>query len=260
MFGFAIDVQAGGLGPWTVIGTAVARRRLAVRCTAAPRSCARRGGCSSWSSGGRCCSCSAAMTAMIRARFSTPTVGREGMIGEDGTAEVAVDPDGVVLIRGARWRARTNRATPIRPATRCGWWRSRASCSRSSRPRAGRRTTGNAARNRKAKPRNLTVPGRRLRAGPLSARAQPGVGSAAASTPKGEGVRDRQHTRNVAHACRVPGPGDRPVLPALEQRTAEDRDARESRAKAICRQCPVRSECLDHALRRRRDRTGSGAV
>ena len=53
------------------------------------------------------------MTAMIRSRFSTPTVGREGMIGEDGTAEVAVDPDGVVLIRGARWRARTNRATPI---------------------------------------------------------------------------------------------------------------------------------------------------
>jgi len=54
------------------------------------------------------------MTAMIRARFSTPTVGREGMIGEDGTAEVAVDPDGVVLIRGSRWRARTNRATPIK--------------------------------------------------------------------------------------------------------------------------------------------------
>ena len=53
------------------------------------------------------------MTAMIRARFSTPTVGREGMIGENGVAEVAVDPDGVVLIRGARWRARTNRATPI---------------------------------------------------------------------------------------------------------------------------------------------------
>ena len=53
------------------------------------------------------------MTAMIRSRFSTPTVGREGMIGEEGVAEVAVDPDGVVLIRGARWRARTNRATPI---------------------------------------------------------------------------------------------------------------------------------------------------
>jgi membrane-bound serine protease (ClpP class) len=53
------------------------------------------------------------MTAMIRSRFSTPTIGREGMVGEEGTAEVAVDPEGVVLIRGARWRARTNRATPV---------------------------------------------------------------------------------------------------------------------------------------------------
>jgi membrane-bound serine protease (ClpP class) len=54
-----------------------------------------------------------ALPAFVRARFSTPTVGREGMIGELGTAEVPVDPDGVVMIRGARWRARTNRATPI---------------------------------------------------------------------------------------------------------------------------------------------------
>ena len=53
------------------------------------------------------------VTAMIRSRFSTPTVGREGMIGETGEAEVDVAPDGVVVIRGARWRARTNRATPI---------------------------------------------------------------------------------------------------------------------------------------------------
>ena len=30
-----------------------------------------------------------------------------------GEAVVAIDPDGVVLIDGARWRARTNRATPI---------------------------------------------------------------------------------------------------------------------------------------------------
>jgi membrane-bound serine protease (ClpP class) len=35
------------------------------------------------------------------------------MIGEEGTAEVAIAPDGVAMIRGARWRARTNRATPI---------------------------------------------------------------------------------------------------------------------------------------------------
>jgi len=31
----------------------------------------------------------------------------------DGLQIPAIDPDGVVLIRGARWRARTNRATPI---------------------------------------------------------------------------------------------------------------------------------------------------
>jgi len=53
------------------------------------------------------------LTAAVRARFSTPTVGREGMVGRMGVAEVPIDPDGVALIDGARWRARTNRATPI---------------------------------------------------------------------------------------------------------------------------------------------------
>jgi WhiB family redox-sensing transcriptional regulator len=28
----------------------------------------------------------------------------------------------------------------------------------------------------------------------------------------------------------------------------EDRQLREARAKAICRECPVRRECLEHAL------------
>jgi membrane-bound serine protease (ClpP class) len=56
----------------------------------------------------------AGMTAAVRSRFSTPTIGREGMVGEMGRAEVDVAPDGVVRIREALWRARTNRATPIR--------------------------------------------------------------------------------------------------------------------------------------------------
>ena len=55
----------------------------------------------------------AGMPAMVRARFSTPTIGREWMIGEEGVAATAVDPDGTVLVRDAPWRARTNRATPI---------------------------------------------------------------------------------------------------------------------------------------------------
>jgi membrane-bound serine protease (ClpP class) len=53
------------------------------------------------------------MPSMVRTRFATPTVGREWMVGRTGEAVVAVDPDGVVMIDGAQWRARTNRATPI---------------------------------------------------------------------------------------------------------------------------------------------------
>lgn len=56
----------------------------------------------------------AGMPAMIRTRFSTPTIGRESMLGEHGTALSDVAPDGVVTVREAPWRARTNRATPIR--------------------------------------------------------------------------------------------------------------------------------------------------
>lgn len=53
------------------------------------------------------------MPAMVRTRFSTPTIGREWMIGEPGLAKGPVDPDGIVIVQGAPWRARTNRATPI---------------------------------------------------------------------------------------------------------------------------------------------------
>jgi membrane-bound serine protease (ClpP class) len=53
------------------------------------------------------------MPAMVRTRFSTPTIGREWMVGEEGRARSAVSPEGTVEVRGAPWRARTNRATPI---------------------------------------------------------------------------------------------------------------------------------------------------
>lgn len=55
----------------------------------------------------------AGMPAMVRTRFSTPTIGREWMVGELGVAVGAVSPDGIVTVREAPWRARTNRATPI---------------------------------------------------------------------------------------------------------------------------------------------------
>jgi membrane-bound serine protease (ClpP class) len=53
------------------------------------------------------------MPSMVRTRFATPTIGREWMIGEMGSATTSISPDGVALVAGGRWRARTNRATPI---------------------------------------------------------------------------------------------------------------------------------------------------
>ena len=43
----------------------------------------------------------------VRTRFSTPTIGREDLVGAVGTATTALDPDGTVEVRGAPWRART---------------------------------------------------------------------------------------------------------------------------------------------------------
>ncbi len=58
------------------------------------------------------------MPAMVRTRFSTPTIGREWMIGEIGEVIEDVDPEGVVMLRDAPWRARTNRATPVKAGER----------------------------------------------------------------------------------------------------------------------------------------------
>lgn len=53
------------------------------------------------------------MPALVRTRFSTTTIGREWMIGLMGKAVSSIDPEGVVEVRDAKWRARTNRLTPI---------------------------------------------------------------------------------------------------------------------------------------------------
>ncbi len=53
------------------------------------------------------------MPAMVRTRFATPTIGREQLVGELGTAIEGVEPEGTVQVLGGLWRARTNRATPI---------------------------------------------------------------------------------------------------------------------------------------------------
>lgn len=53
------------------------------------------------------------MPSMVRTRFATPTIGRDWMIGSEGSAVGAIEPEGVAQVGAAKWRARTNRATPI---------------------------------------------------------------------------------------------------------------------------------------------------
>jgi membrane-bound serine protease (ClpP class) len=109
VFGLGVDLQAGAPRAWTVIGAAsliagsvtlyagmsVPLVAVAVMLVLVALFMG------------------AAMPSIMRARFSTPTIGRESMLGEMGVARSAVDPDGTVEVRGAPWRARTNRATPL---------------------------------------------------------------------------------------------------------------------------------------------------
>jgi membrane-bound serine protease (ClpP class) len=109
--GYGIDVQAGAPRAWTAIGTLsfvagsffLFDDGLSVPLVVQAGVIA-----------GVALFMVAGMPAMVRTRFSTPTIGRESMLGELGTAVSDVDPDGVVTVREAPWRARTNRATPIR--------------------------------------------------------------------------------------------------------------------------------------------------
>jgi membrane-bound serine protease (ClpP class) len=55
-----------------------------------------------------------ALTTIVRSRFSTDTIGREHLVGSMGSAETDFDPDGVVMVDGARWRARSHREAGIR--------------------------------------------------------------------------------------------------------------------------------------------------
>jgi membrane-bound serine protease (ClpP class) len=112
MFGMSVDVQAGNLGPWTYIGAS----SLVAGSIWLYDGSARLD--PSWwvlvvVIGSTVVFMLSGMTAMVRSRFSTPTIGREDLVGEMGLAEADVAPDGVVRIRDALWRARTNRATPI---------------------------------------------------------------------------------------------------------------------------------------------------
>jgi membrane-bound ClpP family serine protease len=54
-----------------------------------------------------------AMPTVQRARLSTTTIGRDSLVGETGLALVDFDPDGMVEVLGARWRATAHREAGI---------------------------------------------------------------------------------------------------------------------------------------------------
>ncbi len=109
VFGYAVDIQIGVPRAWTVIATV---------CLIAGSLTLFHGGLLSWITlvagvVGVFAGMVAGMPAMVRTRFGTPRIGRDWMIGALGVARDAVDPEGVVMIDGAPWRARTQRATPV---------------------------------------------------------------------------------------------------------------------------------------------------
>ena len=109
MLAFAIDVQTGVPRLWTWIG---------VVCFVVASLFLYRGLSLSWVAlatgiGGVLLTYFSGMPSMVRTRFATPTIGREWMIGSMGEAMTWVDPEGVVQVGEGKWRARTNRATPI---------------------------------------------------------------------------------------------------------------------------------------------------
>ena len=114
MLAFAVDVQVGIPRFWTGVGIVLTIISSWYLFEPIPGSSMR----PSWLAliagiGGIALTFIVGMPSMVRTRFATPTIGREWMIGREGTALEAVDPEGLVEVNSATWRARTNRATPI---------------------------------------------------------------------------------------------------------------------------------------------------
>jgi membrane-bound serine protease (ClpP class) len=53
------------------------------------------------------------LTTVVRGRFATPTVGREEMLGRRCLAVSDLDPEGIIVIDGARWTATADRGVVV---------------------------------------------------------------------------------------------------------------------------------------------------
>ena len=115
-FGYCIDIQTGVPRVWTAIATVC----LAIGSLSLFDGFGFDGLAAGWVatiSGfvGVVLAMMVGMPAMVRARFSLPTIGREHMIGAIGVAPEGISTEGVVVIDGAPWRARATRASKIAP-------------------------------------------------------------------------------------------------------------------------------------------------
>ena len=111
-FAYCVDVQAGAPRFWTLIGTGTLVWGTIVLFNGD------NGAGMSWipmmlGTAGMLVGMVWVTPVGVRSRFSTPTVGREWMIGEEGEAVEAINPDGVLKIGGTLWQAHSRRAAPI---------------------------------------------------------------------------------------------------------------------------------------------------
>lgn len=109
---FAVEVQAGTLGPYTALGTAFVALGSA-RLFSGPAAVTVPWWLVIIGTVATVLFVVGGMTAMVRSRFGTPTVGREGLIGREGITQSPIAARGIVMIDGAPWRAVTNRARPL---------------------------------------------------------------------------------------------------------------------------------------------------
>ncbi len=235
MFGFAVDVQAGAPRAWTVIGSVsllFGSWRLFGDGIDIP-----------WLTllvlvVGVFFLMVSGLPSMVRSRFSTPTIGRESMIGSMGEARTAVDPEGTVALgeacggRGPTGPLRSGRAIPS------GWSPSTACCSRWNRRKAGPRT-----------------PGTRYPQAPTWAflhlapcGAPESGGTVADRGEKGRRVKPQRVGELWQQRAACKGPQSVVFFPPSHVERKDEREAREERAKSICAICPVRAACLDYAL------------